>query len=29
MKITKQTAEHYNWGNTCDGWHSKGKRVKS
>ncbi|ALC82718.1 MULTISPECIES: cupin domain-containing protein [Bacillus] len=21
MKITKQTAEHYNWGDNCDGWH--------
>lgn len=21
MRITKQTAEHYSWGNACDGWH--------
>ncbi|HLC82501.1 MAG TPA: GNAT family N-acetyltransferase [Bacteroidia bacterium] len=21
MKITKQIAEYYTWGNTCDGWH--------
>ncbi len=21
MKITKQNAEHYTWGNKCDGWH--------
>lgn len=21
MKISKQTAEHYRWGNDCDGWH--------
>jgi len=21
LKISKQYAEHYNWGNQCDGWH--------
>lgn len=21
MKISKQTAEHYIWGESCDGWH--------
>jgi Mannose-6-phosphate isomerase len=21
MKISKATAEHYNWGDSCDGWH--------
>lgn len=21
MKISKQNAEHYIWGNNCDGWH--------
>jgi mannose-6-phosphate isomerase-like protein (cupin superfamily) len=21
MKISKQNAEHYIWGDTCDGWH--------
>jgi mannose-6-phosphate isomerase-like protein (cupin superfamily) len=21
VKISKQNAEHYNWGNLCDGWH--------
>ncbi|TBL69703.1 cupin domain-containing protein [Paenibacillus thalictri] len=21
MKISKQNAEHYIWGNVCDGWH--------
>lgn len=21
MKISKQTAEHYLWGDNCDGWH--------
>lgn len=21
MKVSKQNAEHYKWGNNCDGWH--------
>lgn len=21
LKISKEHAEHYNWGNQCDGWH--------
>lgn len=21
MKISKKNAEHYNWGDNCDGWH--------